>query len=150
MNLKNQRWRNCVIGAALLFVVGIVVFRLLHFWAESVIIRNVPREELPKIQAGVRDWRLKKVMRALQTREWRKLPALLADCLGRPVAEVKLLQHGDILAVSKSKNMDSHGICYFLMKTNRNWKVVGEIPPGLMPFANVLAVPPSVDASQEK
>src|SRR5947208_1922228 len=116
MNLKNPRARYWVAGLAVLLA-GVVVFSLLHFSGESVNIGNVPREELPKIQVRVQHWRLKKVIGALQTWEWRKLPGLIADCFGRSVAEVRLFRPDNIWAVTKRKNMDSHATCYFLKKS---------------------------------
>jgi hypothetical protein len=106
-------------------VVGIVVFRLLHFWAESVIIRNVPREEWPKIQVAVRHAQMQKLMGALRTWELKQLPILSTDCLVHPVVGIYgsriIFSSDEIIAVTGKKE-----IGYLLKKNGPNWNVVSE------------------------
>jgi hypothetical protein len=127
MNSKNPRARYWVVGLVV-FLMGIgVAFRFLHFSPEPVISGGLAREEWPQVQAAVRRAKIKKVMRAVRTWDWRKLPALLADCLGGPVTQVQTAvnDRNHVFTLAKSTN----GFSYFLMKTKTNWMVTGETLP---------------------
>jgi hypothetical protein len=128
MNSKNPRARYWVVGLVV-FLVGIgVAFRFPHFSPEPVISGGLAREEWPQVQAAVRRAKIKKVMRAVRTWEWRELPALLADCLGGPVTQVTLCVNDNDHIVTHAKS-STNGFCYFLMKTKTNWMVTGETLP---------------------
>ncbi len=145
MNWKNQWTRFWVAGLAVLLV-GMVVFCLLHFSGGSVITGNLPREEWPKVQAAVRDWRLQKATKALRSGKWRQLPALLADCLGRPIVRSVAFSNHEIMVVTRGKEKDGRGNCYFLSKKGRNWTLEGEMSTG--PSTVLSPQPSSLKASQ--
>jgi|SRR4051812_15545460 hypothetical protein len=128
MHLKSHRTKFWIIGGAVLLLAGIVVFCFLHSSVEPVITHGVDKEELPKIQAGVRHFRAQKIMGAFRNRNWQKLPKLLADCLGRPVAEVRLLAGDKDLVVTRGKQ-GGHTICYYLVRSGPGWTVRGEMSP---------------------
>jgi hypothetical protein len=137
MNLKNQRAGYWIILGAVLLLVGVVgVFCSLRVPVEPIIPGIVAQEELPKIQAAVRDAQRQKFVGALRTWTWRKLPSLAGDCLRRPIEEVTVYSNNQskVLVLTRSNKGSTVG-GYVIGTNGAGWKVVGEIPPGLMPFA---------------
>jgi hypothetical protein len=127
MNLKNQRARYLVAGPAVLLV-GIVVFWLVQFPVQPIVTGDLAREEVQKIQAAVRHYRMQLFMKALRAKQWRALPGLLSVALGHPVGEVQVLYLNDkIKTTVLAKGKEGNGDPYFVVKSGTHWTVV-EVP----------------------
>jgi hypothetical protein len=128
MNSKNQWWRYCVIGAALLLVVGIGAFCFLHFSNEPVITGDLASEELARFEAAVRHWQVIKFKSALRKRKWQKLPTLAVDCLRRPSLEVLVVDSSDknqYLVKAKGRK-GTPANSYLFVKSGTNWMLRAE------------------------
>jgi hypothetical protein len=140
MNLKNQRTKYWLIDVAVLLMAGIVLFCFHHRSVEPVIIPGIDKDELPKVRAAIRNARVQRLMGALRSRKWRRLPTLAADFLRHPITgvggpTVKTGSHfsdDEIYVVTKGDNGPYS--FWVLTKSGTNWTPRVEFPLRPPPF----------------
>jgi hypothetical protein len=138
MNLKSHRTKYWIISGAVLLLAGIVVFCFLHFPPGPMALGDADPSELPGIHAAIRKLRVHNLKQAFRTGKLQRVPSLSAEFLARPIVGstgpvmdfMAVRRPVNIMVVTKGKDKDSHGTCYWLERRRTGWEVIGEISPG--------------------